>query len=84
MLARVPSLPLSLALPGHPSGSLDKSLSGRPSPGLPAELLLGLGLQKALVTAEPRLHCRRFLCHGLVSMITRPAFPWIVWGSGST
>jgi len=39
MLAGVPSLPLLLALPGHPSGSLDESLSGYLSPALPAELL---------------------------------------------
>jgi len=75
MLAGVPSLPLLLALPGHPSGSLDESLSGCPFPGLPAELLLGLRLREAPVTAEPRLHCWRFPCYGLVSVITRPASP---------
>jgi len=73
MFAGVPSLSLLLALPGHPSGSLDKSLSGCPSPGLPAELLQGLGLREAPVTVELRLRCRRFLCYGPVSVIMRPA-----------
>jgi len=78
MLAGVPSLPLPLALPGHLFGSLDESLSGCSSLDLLAELLRGLGLQEALVIAEPCPRCQKLCCHGPVSMITRPASPWIV------
>jgi len=84
MFTRVPSLPLPLALPGYPSGSLDESLSECPSLGLPAELLRGLRLREALVAVEPRLRCQRFPCHGLVSVIIRLASPLTVQGGGST
>jgi len=83
MLAGVLLPPLPLALPGRPSGSLDESLTGCPSPALPTKSLRELGLRRAPVVGGPRLRCRRFSCHGPVFTTTRLASPWNVLGGVS-